>query len=454
MPQTIAFFIEPNLEKSRPRIRYILDFLERHPLAPCDGIRFVLESTTPVGTAFITYGSASFEHPAGKHIPLERTLLTLQPPLRVPVYAHPYRNGERVLFAVSSTEKQQKTAFFNQNTGEFGFDWIATLFFYLSRIEEYDPLLQDLDAIGNMRSDAQFLPKNGLHAIPVVDQLVVAIYQALGFTAQSLPTRASLSHDLDSLQLFSDPLRLLRYLGGVGQRNHSIRAWPQIVYDYWKSNIHRQKDPADTFDWLLDLWLSGERTLYFGVMNRSTYDHFPDLQLPRMLQIRDLARAKGYRLGLHPSFNTWDQPTQWGEEMQLAAAWLDQPIRHTRQHYLHFKFPETADILENAGIESDGTLGYRDKIGFRAGTGFPFVLYCFAAERAYRWVAHPLVIMDVAWQREAKSKGMGMFECWEQFWADNAWNTFISLNIHNTYFYEPQLHGLPLRKMLAACAPK
>ncbi len=335
-------------------------------------------------------------------------------------------------------EPAGRSFFFDQN---FGFDWLETLFFHFSRWEEYTPYA-DLDEIGLLKSDAQLLVRHGLHHIPVADRLIAAVYQALGFSPNIQPTVFSLSHDVDDLQVFGREFRLPRYLAGVAWRHRSLRRWPRIFSDYLNVRNGRQTDPGDTFDWLLHLGPDVEKTIYFGMGNPSAYDHFPDLHTPRLLEIRDLALAAGYQPGIHPSFNTWKDTELLRQECERATAWLGTPVVRSRQHYLHFAFPETADALEAVGIEEDATLGFRDRIGFRAGTGFPFHLYRFQAERPYRWLEKPLIAMDCGLVREGKTDPVKVQQIWSDFISLNKEGTAISLSLHNTYVYEQALHGI------------
>ena len=47
----------------------------------------------------------------------------------------------------------------------------------------------------------------------------------------------------------------------------------------------------------------------------------------------------------------------------------------SRFHYLRFSLPESYQILIEAGIKEDYSMGYVDRIGFRAGTCTPFYFY-------------------------------------------------------------------------------
>ncbi len=426
----------------------MLDALEHHPLYPPQLQCLLNPATAPAHSGICYYGVPANAPENAIVIPAQRCFFVAQPTVRQSVVTNMFQLEGQRLYAVSPRSEIPGQAFFAGGT--FGFDWLETLFFHISRFEEYAPEPHELDDIGMMKSSAQLLPRYGLHHIPVVDQLVAAILRALGFSPVQRPTAFSLSHDVDGLQVFGPGFRLLRYLVGVALRHRSLRRWPRIVSDYLRVRNGRMSDPGDTFDWLLRLGPAVEKTIYFGVENHSPYDHFPDLHTPRLLEVRETARTLGYQAGLHPSFNTWKNGELFRQEHRTAEAWLGAPVFRSRQHYLHFAFPETADMLEAAGMEEDASLGFRDRIGFRAGTGFPFHLYCFQSEMPYRWVEKPLVVMDCGLVREGGSNPEEVLRIWTDFIARNREGTAVALSLHNTYPYEQALHGTDFQALFGA----
>jgi hypothetical protein len=450
MPPTIAFFTDPALAGALPRIRYVLDGLAQHPLAPA-GVQLVLN---PVDKDFFdricVYGNLTNKLGSALVIPAQHKLFFAQPFDRQLYALNEFDFKGRKLYAVESLWIPTGQTFFQANT--FAFDWLETLFFHLSRFEEYAPKPEDLDDIGNMKSAAQLFPKHGLHHIPVADHLVAAVFEALGFAPKNLLTTFSISHDVDDLQVFGANFKLLRYLGGVFWRHQFVGCWPRIIRDYRQVRQGLQPDPGDTFDWLLRLGPTAEKTIYFGFGNHSPYDHFPDLKHPRLQEVREMALELGYEPGMHPSFDTWKNAELFKTELQTAEAWFGRSVRHSRQHYLHFAFPETADLIEQNGLETDATLGFRDRVGFRAGTGFPFHLYCFKEERPYRWKEMPLVAMDCGLVREwgRGPHHVDLRSSWVQFVLKNRYGTAISLSLHNTYCYEQALHGIDFRDLFGS----
>ena len=78
------------------------------------------------------------------------------------------------------------------------------------------------------------------------------------------------------------------------------------------------------------------------------------------------------------------------EEKQKIKA----PVRGNRFHYLRFEPQQTPDLLDQAQIAYDSTLGFSEHFGFRHGTCFPFYLFNFKTNKAYPFLEIPLQVMD------------------------------------------------------------
>lgn len=448
MSATIIYVQLPDaLRPYQPRIRYVFDFITAHPCA--NGISFLFER--PAEGAFTTlyYGGSTTES-GGLYVPSDRAIISASPQQQPAYHAVSARWEHKSVYGISSGTNTATTNFFQQKT--FAFDWISTLFFHLSRIEEYAPAI--VDDIGLIPSAQLWSVRNGLEKTPVADWLVCALSAAFTGTYREVVTEVCTSHDLDTLRVFGEGFNLLRYLGGTAWRYRKINFWPQIIADYAAVKQGSKKDPADNFDVLLRLKTNGPKTLYFGAGRHRPQDIFPPLCSARMLEIRLLAQEMGYRLGFHPGFSTWKNAETWHQEWREVAFFAGAPLPHSRQHYLRFAFPETADILEKNGVETDSSLGFRDNFGFRCGTGFSFHLYHFAQERPYSWTEEPMILMDIGLLRAGRYHLPTILGLLNDFIGQNTHNTRLLLNFHNSCFYEPELAKVPLLQLYSRLLQK
>jgi hypothetical protein len=94
------------------------------------------------------------------------------------------------------------------------------------------------------------------------------------------------------------------------------------------------------------------------------------------------------------------------EKLKLEGT-LGEEVLGNRQHYLRFQIPDSYSALEKTGLTYDSTLGYSDKVGYRAGISFPFRPYDVSKKRPCRFLEIPLAIMDGALMRESGSFSNG-----------------------------------------------
>jgi hypothetical protein len=122
------------------------------------------------------------------------------------------------------------------------------------------------------------------------------------------------------------------------------------------------------------------------------------------------------------------------EELQILTSITSLNIKYIRQHFLRFDIRHTGFILDELDIKNDSSLGFRDKIGFRCGTGFPYQLYNFKKECAFKFKEIPMIIMDIAAMRESQWDSQQFVQLITNFLETNKANTHITFNFHNSFF--------------------
>ncbi len=143
-----------------------------------------------------------------------------------------------------------------------------------------------------------------------------------------------------------------------------------------------QKDPFDTFDFLMDQSekVGGRSHFYFMSGGKSDFD--PGYQLPnrRVNELMEKIHRRTHHLGFHPSYETYNNATLWGGGCKKLGNYSPQQLTTGRQHHLRFEIPMTWQIWEDHNMWFDSTLGYPDQLGFRCGTcyAFPFSIFCRA----------------------------------------------------------------------------
>ena len=93
-----------------------------------------------------------------------------------------------------------------------------------------------------------------------------------------------------------------------------------------------------------------------------------------------LINQNGHEIGLHPSYNTFDNSKQTRKEWLLLRNScerlnIDQEIWGGRQHYLRFETPKTWQNWESAGMNYDSVIGFAEHPGFRCGICYEYPVF-------------------------------------------------------------------------------
>jgi len=416
------------------RIDYVLRFIENHTLI--DGmIQFIKDKNIHPNIS-IEYGAIS---PNVLSIPSQELLFSDRTFPFKSLKTNQYFSDH---LTVHSVEKKKKEADIFLKGHCFQFDILETIFFHISRMEEWQCNDQDLDEWDMMKTDQQFLVRYQLHQIPVVDQLVYAFGKSIGIISDPPKSTIRITHDIDETMQSTNFLKSLRSSAGIIWRRQN---WTSIIRT-WKALFNNQKNNYDTFDWMLSDSATMEKCIYFLVDGKTKYDTPYDLGTPRMQTIFQMCKEKNYKIGIHPSYACWKNQKKFKAEKEKLEALVNLPIEISRQHYLHFDFKITPNILDQQNIKEDSTMGFNDRIGFRCGTGFGYHLYDFENEKPFNFIETPLVVMDSSLLMETNYNLKKATQLWTLFLANNKFYTKITFNFHNTRFYNADIHGIPLKE--------
>ncbi len=286
-------------------------------------------------------------------------------------------------------------AFFPANTpgADFPFDLPAMIFYFLSRYEEYQPF--QADRFGRFPATESLSYRHHTLDLPLVDIWLNRLYDALESKwnippIPKTPYRFLPTYDVDIAWAY-------RYRPWWRQLLASGKSLLSLEFNSLVARVKSLSgypDPYDQYAFLDGLHTtSAFQPLYFFLLgNYARFDRNIDHQIPAL---QALIRAKGSKVGLHPSMASNFKAGRLALEKERLETITGIPATQTRQHYLFLSFPETYHRLESAGFKIDYSMGFADQPGFRAGTGIAFPWYDLLAERqATLWV-QPFQVMDV-----------------------------------------------------------
>lgn len=415
------------------RLRYVLAQLERWN----EAVQFNIVHSTACAESSdlsIDYRPAgSAPHPDAIYVPRD-PLLSTKKVLSATEWSivRPFVKHDHTVYCVDTTATQHERAIpFFQNR-QFGGDVFATIFFLLSRIEEYQARPTHCDPHGMLREQFHWSVRYGLEQRPVLDLLVNHFWEVLDIPKSIPAVPSRMTHDLDALRMFPS---LYRFSRGVA-RLVRMRRWDRVFW-WIKQGYYvqsgRRRDPFDTFDRMLTTTPDSTKVLYLMAGGSTRFEGFYQLNDAALVPVLQLARRRGYQFGLHPSYHTCQNYEMLTQEKERLEERLGESIHRARQHFLRFDVGQTPLILERSGITEDSTLGYQNRIGFRCGTRRPFQLYSLAEERTTNVMEVPFGVMDSALMTQADHSAIEALRILSSFLKDNADDSLV-FNVHNSSF--------------------
>jgi len=133
---------------------------------------------------------------------------------------------------------------------------------------------------------------------------------------------------------------------------------------------------------------------FYFLANESQRDSDYEFRHPLILQAINLVRDNGCEVGLHASFNSYNDEERLRKEKRELEKVLRAKVGGIRQHYYNFEVPRTWRCQEDAGFLYDSTFGYAQQVGFRAGACLPFKPFDSQGKKAFSILEVPLIIED------------------------------------------------------------
>jgi hypothetical protein len=205
-----------------------------------------------------------------------------------------------------------------------------------------------------------------------------------------------ITHDVDDVKFWKSKKQLFRIVVGDILKRRDIKLAISRVKEYYLVSSGKIKDPWDTFDELMDMSesLGLKSRFYFMSGGLTSYDNQYKIDEPRALALIEKIKKRGHIIGIHPSYNAYNDIKQLKKEKELLEQITKQIIVEGRQHYLRFEVPTTWQIWEDNAMLIDSTCGYAEKEGFRCGTGDTFSVFNILTRKKLKLKERPLLYMD------------------------------------------------------------
>lgn len=305
-----------------------------------------------------------------------------------------YEDSLPVIYGLPKIQKKEKTL-------KCSIDIFASCFFMLTRWEEH-VLMQENNYDYRFPAEKSLaFNENFLHR-PIVDEYAALLRNLLKFNIPELNNKSKekeifITHDVDWITFYRNFFHAVKVTGGdILKRFQFLKAFTRIP-EYLLIALNIKKDRFDTFDYFLETAKKYDYKPIFYFMSGGTSkkkDNRYNINSKRAKNLLNKIKKSGSVIGIHGSYNAFNDLEQFLKEKRTLEKAADLPIIEARNHHLRFEVPNTWQVYSDAGIKTDSTLGYHNKEGFRCGTGMTYPVFNFLTRKELNIFERPLICMD------------------------------------------------------------
>jgi hypothetical protein len=296
---------------------------------------------------------------------------------------------------IEVVEKDALKFLFPNEADDLGFDIFSSVFFMVSRYEEYLPFSPD--EYGRFKAEDSLAFQNNFLHLPVVNIWIKIFQEVLQKKIPSLKIKPTsfntiLTYDIDVAYKYSGR-SFGRTAGSIAKDILSFNF--KNIVERIQTLLKFKKDPWDVYDDLKEIILKNNFPCNFFFLLGDKTKHDRNLNYRNPLMKNLVNKVQNFsNAGIHPSFYSSVFPEKIEIEKERLENLSGKKITQSRQHYLKFILPDTYNSLLATGITEDYSMGFPQAPGFRAGTCKPFYFYDLKNEKATSLKIFPVTCMD------------------------------------------------------------
>ena len=361
-----------------PRLEYTLDFIFK---------RFFLTDLKIINCSSYNQSNCNYDVKIYYgHTPKQNFLNIPESGILKEQYSHSIKPNHKI-------ENNKNYLFYSDQKGfDINFDIFGAVFFMISRYEEYNYSY-------NFSFAKSVAYKNNFLDKPIVNiwlnELKTVLIKKFKIKLKTPEYKFISTIDIDNAYAYKNKT-VLRQIFSTTRfllREKNFKDLKKRL----KVNLGKEKDPYDTYEYILELHKKYDKNLIFFVQ-LSNYGKFDKNINYKNKNFRNLIKnlSKFSEIGIHPGHASNFSFETLKKEVERLKKILSKQINKSRQHYLMLKFPDTYRNLIKVGIKQDFTMGFSNAIGYRAGTTLPFEFYDLNKEKKTELTIYPFTVMDVA----------------------------------------------------------
>lgn len=286
--------------------------------------------------------------------------------------------------------------FFKAHQNSFlPYDLFATVFYFVTRYEEYGSDL--LDKHQRFKAEESLAAKHHFLKIPFLHYLIedFALKLQIKFPLLVFKKRAFnflSTIDIDNAFAYAGK-GFLRNAAGLIKDVISLN-WQEVKLRI-AGNMDLNKDPYNTYDLINSISRENKSALRYFILigDYSGYDKNPHFNHKKFRNlIKNLSCH--FEIGLHPSYESYNQPEKIKIEKERLEEIIQKPVTSARCHFLRVKFPDTYRRFISLGITDDYTMIFASQCGFRTGLCVPYRWFDLENNKVTSLIIHTSVIME------------------------------------------------------------
>lgn len=315
---------------------------------------------------------------------------------------------EDMLYAPSETDLQTPLIELHEKGAIIHYDILGLTYWMLTRLEEVGR--SDLDEHQRFPAISSHAYKNNYLERPIVDEWLHILGQVIEKVWPNVELmqhkfQIQVSHDVDNPSQYvfkSWPMigkMMVRHL----IKDRDLKAFFSAPYvKLFTNDCLHHCDPFNTFDWLMEISEARDiQSAFYFICGRTepTRDADYEPEHPLILNLMRRIHQRGHEIGLHPSYDTFQNPGLIRKEAErmrhiCSEEGIEQEQWGGRMHYLRWEQPKTLRAWADAGMNYDSTLGYADRPGFRCGTCHEYQAFDPVEDELLNLRIKPLIAMD------------------------------------------------------------
>ncbi|MCH2230533.1 MAG: polysaccharide deacetylase family protein [Crocinitomicaceae bacterium] len=271
-------------------------------------------------------------------------------------------------------------------------DPIASIFFTLTRYEEYLLPSSELDEHGRFPYSKSILAENDAVEKANCDRWAHAILQFIDSEWVRIPKDVLMIPTFDIDNTFAYKLKkgkrmILSLIKDIFWGNKTrIKERSEV--------LNGAQDPYDTFDLISKIGIQFPQTLVFWLVGKRGKK---DRNIPiedKQHQAVIKAMEQHVEVNLHPSYASNSKSSLISAEKKALSEVIGRPIVRSRQHFLRFNVKNTFNALVSSGFTNEYSMGFAEHVGFRSGTSHAHNWFDLTANKQTDLMIHPFVYMD------------------------------------------------------------